>query len=132
MEASNGPSMNDEPHSPAAARWDKTRAVRWWRRRPWLGVAASLLIGLTALWTALGLAPPARDPASALFYFVTLPIALLLPASAFAGALLGWDALRASSGPPRRMLLPVFGAALLANSLAIAAFVRTVAALFTG
>lgn len=67
-----------------------------------------------------------------LFYFVTLPVALLLPAVALAGALMGWDALRASTGPPRRMLLPIFGAALLADTLAIAAFARIVAALFAG
>lgn len=107
---------------------DSTRQ-RWWRRRPACGVATSLATGAAGIWVASALAPESKRPFDALAYLVSLPIALLVPVAALAGALIGWQAWRACGGAARAGLALPALAAVSANALAIGIFARVVAEL---
>lgn len=79
------------------------------------------------MWVASALAPEIGKPFDALAYLVSLPIALLLPVAALAGALIGWQAWRASDGAARAALALPALAAVSANALAIGIFARVIA-----
>jgi hypothetical protein len=100
--------------------------ARWWRQRPSVGIAVSLASGAVAMWIASALRPQSAGPSDTIAYLVSLPIALLLPAAAVAGGLIGWQAWQASRGPARAMLLLPMLAAASANMLAIAMFARVI------
>ncbi|MGH8677526.1 MAG: hypothetical protein ACREUQ_04145 [Burkholderiales bacterium] len=128
------PSVNSAPdpqRGRAAPETDSgAGAARWWQRQPALSVVVALAVGLLALWLVGVLGAPARSSAAAFLYMVTLPIALLLPAGALAGALLAWSAWGASRGLTRTMLAVPAAAAFIINFIAIGFFVRFVAAIF--
>lgn len=99
----------------------------WWRRHPLAAVMTSFALGVCALAVVKMLDRP-EPGAGAFVHFVSLPIALLLPALSVAGALFGWQGWRAG-GSPLWLAGPLL-AALAAHAFAIGLFMRLLAALF--
>ncbi len=101
-------------------------APPWWRRRPALGIAASLTAGMSTALLLGALGPPAQGAGAAFVYLVTLPIALLMPALALAAALIAWQALGAARPALRPLLIVPATIAFAANIVSLGMFLRFV------
>lgn len=109
-----------------------SESVRWWIRRPELGIAAGLITGIAGIWILSALGWPSHASEAAFLYMVTLPIALLLPALALLGTLVVRSSFSALHGRRRlAMALPALAAAA-SNILAIGMFLRFVLQILDG
>lgn len=102
----------------------------WWQRSPALAAGAALAIGLATLWFANMLGRVPLDAQASFGYLLMLPLLLIVPAFSAAGLRLAWLALR-GGGPLRWVIAAVALAATLANGLAIAGFVTSLARIFS-
>ena len=106
--------------------------LRWWKRRPELGIAAGLLTGIAGLSLLRALGRPTQTGEAVFLYMVTLPIALLLPALSLLGILLVRTCFSEIHGKQRFALAVPAVAAALTNVLAIGMFLRFVLQIFAG
>ena len=126
------PGVNDDhEEQTGSAEDDQALPVRWWLRRPALGILLSMLLGMAAFLVTASIGTPGSDPGTTVTNLVVLPIALLLPVIALAAALVAWSAFGQTRGQQRAFLLLPLAAALLLNSSAIAMFARWVLRVFT-
>jgi hypothetical protein len=122
----------EEPPQEGSAHDDADTRPRWWQRSPVLGIAAGLATGVSGIWLLRALGRPAQSADSAFLYMATLPIALMLPALALFGALIGWRSHAALRGPARLAWAAPAVAAVALNILAIGMFLRFVIQIFSG
>ena len=97
---------------------------RWWLRRPASGIAAAMILGITALLVTTSIGTPGAAPGTAFTNLVVLPIALLLPAIALGAAMIAWHAFGNTRGRQRLLLAVPASIALISNAAAIVAFAR--------
>lgn len=105
---------------------------RWWRRNPTAGVLATAALGIAAVLVTASIKPPDPAPGSTLVSIVILPIALLLPAIALAGAIVAWNAFQATHGRVRTLLAAPCAVAMILNTAAVVLFARWVSQVFFG
>ena len=105
---------------------------RWWLRHPVVAIMTTAVLGFAAVWVTLSLGRPDSTPGSTLIYIVVLPMALLLPAIALAGALVAWRSFQATSGKLRLVLAIPAATALVLNTAAAGLFIRWAVLVFSG
>lgn len=102
----------------------------WWQRSPPLAAGAALAIGLATLWFANMLGRVPLDSQSTFSYLLMLPLLLVVPAFSAAALRLAWLALR-GGGQLRWLIGAIALLATLANGLALAGFVTSLARIFS-
>ena len=129
MSANSGVNQHDESDQDQSDEPIPER-VRWWLRKPAMGVLSAAVLGVATCAITLSIRMPDSTPAATLIYLVILPIALMLPAIAIGGAFIAWRAFAVTSGTMRLVLAAPAAVAVLLNVVAVAMFARWLVQVF--